>query len=98
MKSLPRVHRAQLEVGITFVYPHRFSSKIWAADLDHDISDFRKGPQSLLHPLADLNRIGQRNTRQLACLDQNRSLVESRHELCANEEQRAERNSQNDNG
>ena len=51
-------------------------------------------PQPLLDALADVDRIGQRDARQLARLDQDRALVEPRHELGADEEQRADRDGQ----
>ncbi len=76
VKSRPGLHRAQQQVGVAFVDAHGFGGEVRPADLDHHVGDFRKLPQPLLDPLADLDRFGQRHARQLARLHQDRSFVE----------------------
>src|ERR1700746_3635826 len=89
-KALPRAHRAQDQVGVAFVDSHGFGGKVGPTDLDDYVGYFGKAAQPLFNALADFDRIGERNPRQLARFNENRALVEPRHELRAYEKQRTE--------
>ena len=94
VKTLPRIHGTQQQVGVAFVDAHRFGGEVRPADLDDHVGDFGKGAQALFDPFADLDRIRQRNSRQLARFHQNRSFIEPGHEFSADEKQRSERDRQ----
>ena len=70
MESLPFLDGLGQHVRVAFIDPHRLGGKIGPADLDDHVLDFRETTQHLFNALADFNRVGQRDARQLAGFDQ----------------------------
>ena len=55
VKTLPRIHGTQQQVGVTFVDTHSFGGEVRPANLDDHVGDFGKSSQALFNSFADLD-------------------------------------------